>query len=97
MSIQDPAYDKGYLNTVRQNNNNYGESYLKSIKKEMDPLIKLSKEIPQKIQLVNIPYINSLESFDNKQNNSNKFMKLIIAIIIITIIITILYNICKIK
>jgi len=95
MSNYDQTNAPHYFNTLNKNNNILGKEYLKSIKKEMKPIIELSKKITDKVHMLNTHDITT-EGFDN--NNStirNNFLKFIIFIIIIIIIFTIIYNICK--
>jgi hypothetical protein len=95
MSNNDQTQASIYFNNINENNKMLGNQYLKTINKEMDPLVELSKEITDKINTINT--LNNMnEGFDNNNSNiGNNFLKFIIFIIIIVIIFTIIYNICK--
>lgn len=95
MSIQDPSYDSGYLDTVKQNNNIYGTNYIKSINNLMDPLKNISSKIKDKVQMIN-ELEKSNEGFENNISGiGHNFLRLLIFIVIISIIFTIIFNICK--
>jgi hypothetical protein len=95
MSNYDQTNAPNYFNNINENNNILGDQYLETINKEMNPLVELSKEITDKVHLIN--NLNNMnEGFDNNNSNiGNNFLKFIIFIIIIIIIFTIIYNICK--
>jgi hypothetical protein len=96
MSPYDQTNAPNYFNNVHQNNNILGNEYLKSITKEMNPIIELSRKITDKVAMLKVTE-DMNEGFHNNNdlNITNKFIKFIIFIIIILIIFTILYNICK--
>jgi len=96
MSNYDQTNAPNYFNNINENNNILGDQYLETINKEMNPLVELSKEITDKVHLIN--NLNNMNEGFNNNNNSNignNFLKFIIFIIIIIIIFTIIYNICK--
>jgi len=95
MSLSDQTYDKQYLNNVQDENNILGNQYIKSIKREMKPLINLSNQITEKVHMLQtLDEMN--EGFDNNNSkNIGNNLKLIIFIIIVLIIFTVIYNLCK--
>jgi len=96
MSLSDQNYDQQYINTVHEKNNILGNKYEKSIKREMEPIIDLSKKITNKIHMLQI-LDKTNEGFENNNelNIKDKFFKIIIFIVIILIIFVIIYNICN--
>jgi hypothetical protein len=95
MSNSDQANASNYFKNIHENNNILGNQYLKTIDKEIKPLVELTKDITNKIDLINMVG-NMNEGFDNNNYSiGNNFLKFIIFIIIIIIIFTIIYNMCK--
>jgi len=96
MSKSDNNFDQQYIDTVHDENNILGNEYLKSIKREMEPIINLSKKVTKKIHMQKI-LDEMIEGFDNNNNINikHKFLRFIIFIVIILIIFVTIYNICK--
>ena len=95
MSNSDQMNASNYFNNIHENNNILGNQYLNTINKEINPVVELTKDITNKIDLINM-VDNMNEGFDNGNSNiGNNFLKFIIFIIIIVIIFTIIYNMCK--
>jgi hypothetical protein len=99
MSMVDGNYDSKYINDVQNNNDILGKKFINTINNEMNPLINLSKQITEKIDIINnLDEINELsEKFENQNNNliGNNFLKLTIFLVIIFLIFITIYNLCN--